>query len=146
MGFQQSLRSIWRLNLDALSDQVNDSELASYITSKQSKQINNVNLAIPSCVFASRPSRAGMASIVEGIPEFLSALPRCVGTASVVGGVAPTERGHVTMDQVQALLTAIILYMGGWLADASKKIKIGEKLMNLPLGLRCRVSASRGQL
>ena len=52
--------------------------------------------------------------------------PGSARTASGVGG-AISGGGGVTMDQVQALLTAMIQQTGGTLADVLKNAKTGKR-------------------
>lgn len=72
-------------------------------------------------------------------PLFSPSRPGSAGTASGVGGlISGGKGGGVSMDQVQALLTATIQQMGGTLADGLKMQKQGKMTVTLP-----RVSRSK---
>ena len=58
-------------------------------------------------------------------PMMLPLRRNSAGMASAVGGLL-SGGGSVTMDQVQALLTAMIQQMRGMLADALKNVKRGN--------------------
>ena len=60
------------------------------------------------------------------------------GMGSTVGG-SQIGGGSVTMDQVQALLTATIQQMGGTLADALKNVKSGNDNRDFTAGVKVEV-------
>ncbi len=57
---------------------------------------------------------------------------------SIVRGVS-SRWGSVTMDQFQALVTAVIQQMGGMLADALKNVKIGQDNHDFTSGVNVEV-------
>ena len=72
---------------------------------------------------------------MSGIPP-LPFLPRSsttVSSGAAIGG------GNVTLDQVQALLTATIQQMGGTLADALKNVKSGNDNRDFTAGVKVEV-------
>ena len=71
-------------------------------------------------------------------PMFLRSRPGSAGTASAVGG-SLSGGGSVTMDQVQALLTATIQQMGGTLVDALKGLKTGKDENDFTSGVKIEV-------
>ena len=66
-------------------------------------------------------------------PPFLPRQSTTVSSGAAIGG------GNVTLDQVQALLTAMIQQMGGTLADALKNVKCGNDNRDFTAGVKVEV-------
>ena len=64
---------------------------------------------------------------------FLPRLSTTVSSEAAIGG------GNVTLDQVQALLTATIQQIGGTLADALKNVKSGNDNWDFTAGVKVEV-------
>ena len=67
------------------------------------------------------------------LPPFSPRPPTTVSSGAAIGG------GNVTLDQVQALLTATINQMGGTLADALKNVKSGNDNRDFTGGVKVEI-------